>query len=182
MLRFVGIVGDSNTMCYNSTAMVTAKGAVGTVCTANSDCLYGLCVNGMCAAPPLFCPTTIPGTYRYDIFYSYSILFSPLLSYSLVHPYSLSFLLNSYTLILFLLLCSLHFYLLIFFSFSSSVYVHFLLCFLLSSYLLFYSLLTTLSCLSSTLLLSSLLFLSLSPSLILFYITSYYFIFLPSIH
>ena len=70
-ISLLGIVGDSNAMCYNSSsAMGKVKAKVGTVCSTDSDCLYGLCTNGVCVAPPLLCPTTVPGTFWYSNFSS----------------------------------------------------------------------------------------------------------------
>ena len=66
----VGIIGDSNTLCYNATASKTGPktgGAIGTACTTASNCLYGLCTNNICSAPPLTCPTVSVGAYIFLI-------------------------------------------------------------------------------------------------------------------
>jgi hypothetical protein len=55
----LGVVGDSNTRCNSNSTIII--GLDGTKCSKNSDCQYDNCVNGMCTAPPLACPTNDPG-------------------------------------------------------------------------------------------------------------------------
>jgi hypothetical protein len=52
MLGFYGIVGDSNTICYNESSTL---GAVGDACNLDSDCLYNVCRSDICKAPALQC-------------------------------------------------------------------------------------------------------------------------------
>ena len=61
----LGIVGDSNSPCHSASDSSAGKGiggAVGTTCVTSTNCLYGLCLMGVCAAPVLTCPTNLPGT------------------------------------------------------------------------------------------------------------------------
>ena len=51
---YLGIVGDKNAPCVNSTAVT---GQVGANCTVDSDCLYYNCSNGSCEYPILTCPS-----------------------------------------------------------------------------------------------------------------------------
>ena len=53
-----GIVGDSNTPCYNNSDMIRG---LGEHCTFDSHCLYGYCNGTMCDQPKLRCPTNEPG-------------------------------------------------------------------------------------------------------------------------
>ena len=57
-----GMPGDSNTKCHNFSSLLsgTVK-TVGSQCTTNKDCMYNLCAENVCSAPPLTCPTSIPG-------------------------------------------------------------------------------------------------------------------------
>jgi hypothetical protein len=47
---YTGISGDSNYAC------VASGSAVGTICTSDDECLYGLCDNNECAIPSKQCP------------------------------------------------------------------------------------------------------------------------------
>ena len=60
-----GISGDSNVKCMKTTS--SSDGGLGSPCTANSGCLYGLCDNNVCTAPVLLCPTSTPGIGFYDV-------------------------------------------------------------------------------------------------------------------
>jgi len=51
---FVGIVGPSNTKCFNASTNV---GKNGYPCKSNQDCIYNFCDAGLCSAPLLVCPT-----------------------------------------------------------------------------------------------------------------------------
>jgi hypothetical protein len=67
----LGITGDSNTNCYNATAIkVTSGGA----CLSNSDCQYDSCIIGVCVAPALACPSNQTGEILYFV-YPYTIHF-----------------------------------------------------------------------------------------------------------
>ena len=59
----VGAIGDSNTKCYNTSTIKAPDddGAVGTRCDKDTNCRYGYCKGGICAAPLLTCPTSITG-------------------------------------------------------------------------------------------------------------------------
>jgi hypothetical protein len=57
--HYLGVVGDSNTRCNSNSTIII--GADGTKCGKNSDCQYNNCVNSICTAPPLACPTNDPG-------------------------------------------------------------------------------------------------------------------------
>ena len=64
-LSHSGVLGDSNTQCYNATAKsagLSTGGAVGSTCTTGTDCMYGICSKKKCAAPALSCPTVAAGT------------------------------------------------------------------------------------------------------------------------
>ena len=64
---FSGVVGDSNTLCHNSTSpIIGLTGAIGSTCTTGTNCLYGLCLNGVCTAPALTCPTNTTGVFTTD--------------------------------------------------------------------------------------------------------------------
>jgi hypothetical protein len=52
MSGYVGVVGDSNKLCFSNTSN---SGAVGFPCIADVDCIYGHCSFGVCAPPPLRC-------------------------------------------------------------------------------------------------------------------------------
>ena len=56
-----GIIGDSNTKCFDPTSSHSGV-AIGAVCVTQSDCLYGHCVKNVCTAPALVCPTNTVGT------------------------------------------------------------------------------------------------------------------------
>lgn len=49
-------------MCYNATSAIVVRGAIDAVCSQDSDCLYSLCSDNVCAAPALLCPTAVSGT------------------------------------------------------------------------------------------------------------------------
>jgi hypothetical protein len=51
---YIGVVGDSNVLCVSAS---TVTGQVGENCTANSDCVYDYCSQGVCEYPPLSCPS-----------------------------------------------------------------------------------------------------------------------------
>ena len=62
-----GVVGDSNTLCHNSTSpIIGLTGAIGSTCTTGTNCLYGLCLNNICTAPALTCPTNTTGVFTKD--------------------------------------------------------------------------------------------------------------------
>ena len=54
---YKGVVGDSNSPCASLTS---STGSIGSPCGVSNDCLYGLCVRGMCVAPPQSCQTDSP--------------------------------------------------------------------------------------------------------------------------
>lgn len=66
----VGIAGDSNVKCLNSKSLQASgySGEVGSPCTSDLGCVYGMCKSGVCAAPPLVCPTNKIG--EFDAVYS----------------------------------------------------------------------------------------------------------------
>jgi hypothetical protein len=51
---FIGIVGPSNTRCFNAS---TNAGKNGYPCKSDGDCVYNFCSNGLCSAPLLVCPS-----------------------------------------------------------------------------------------------------------------------------
>eukprot|EP00981_Chlorochromonas_danica_P011158 scaffold3779_cov254-Ochromonas_danica.AAC.18 len=51
---FVGVVGPSNTLCSKATALLSPLGGA---CSADSDCYFNLCVDGICIEPRKLCPT-----------------------------------------------------------------------------------------------------------------------------
>ena len=62
----IGVVGDSNSLCSNTTASSQGIASVsglplGAACFTDANCLYGFCSMNTCAAPALSCPTTLPG-------------------------------------------------------------------------------------------------------------------------
>jgi len=58
---YKGIVGSSNSKCFNSTS---TEGSIGSNCESDNDCLYGHCSNttSSCVAPLQLCPTNIIGS------------------------------------------------------------------------------------------------------------------------
>lgn len=73
LANYKGVVGDYNLVCSpiyvaptggsgpasSPTAAAPPIGNPGAVCKIASDCLYGLCTNGICVAPPLLCPSSL---------------------------------------------------------------------------------------------------------------------------
>jgi hypothetical protein len=62
----LGIAGDSNVKCLNSKSLQASgySGEVGSPCTSDLWCIYGMCKSGVCAAPPLVCPTDKIGQFN----------------------------------------------------------------------------------------------------------------------
>ena len=62
-MSITGVIGDSNTRCYNtSTPLISGTGgAIGSSCASDSNCLYEKCRGNVCVAPALACPTNTPG-------------------------------------------------------------------------------------------------------------------------
>jgi hypothetical protein len=56
---FKGVVGDSNTKCHNVSEVLISE--VGAPCVLDSDCLYGQCIQEVCAAPTLTCANQCSG-------------------------------------------------------------------------------------------------------------------------
>lgn len=56
---YKGVVGSDNSLCIPE---AKTSGAIGRPCTKASDCLYGLCANGVCAAPKKACQSQSPNT------------------------------------------------------------------------------------------------------------------------
>jgi hypothetical protein len=54
-------MGDSNTICFD---VNSSTGEIGSSCSSNVDCLYGLCSNSTstCIAPSKTCQSSIPDT------------------------------------------------------------------------------------------------------------------------
>ena len=74
----LGVPGDFNSKCFNSTAPPSSSagggvggGAAGSACTADGDCLYSSCSKNMCVLPPLQCPTSRAGIFL--ISYSFTL-------------------------------------------------------------------------------------------------------------
>ena len=66
--NYNGVIGDYNLACSPSgssgpasspTTAGASIGNPGVACKSASDCLYGLCTNGICVAPPLLCPSAL---------------------------------------------------------------------------------------------------------------------------
>ena len=65
----LGVSGDSNMKCMSLKLLQASgsSGEVGSRCSKDLDCIYGLCTSGVCAAPPLVCPTNKLGK-LYDFY------------------------------------------------------------------------------------------------------------------
>ena len=61
----LGVVIDSNAPCYNSTVLSGSLfgRAVGSSCIGDNNCLYNKCVNKICVAPTLPCPSNSTGNH-----------------------------------------------------------------------------------------------------------------------
>ena len=56
-----GIVDDSNIMCISTSIGASSSTAIGAKCSQNSNCLYNICTDGVCTAPPMTCRTSVAG-------------------------------------------------------------------------------------------------------------------------
>ena len=61
LTNYVGISGDSNVICRNTSSAAAPIGDIGSTCRISSDCLYGQCTGNVCTAPILECPTSVFG-------------------------------------------------------------------------------------------------------------------------
>ena len=63
LIPFLGLVGDANTKCFDTSLPLPpgSGGEVGSTCIMGSNCLYSECVNGVCVAPALTCPSNVAG-------------------------------------------------------------------------------------------------------------------------
>ena len=62
----VGVEGDSNSLCFDSTSSIAQRAAVSNplaveTCRLNSDCFYGECTQERCTIPALTCQTNVAG-------------------------------------------------------------------------------------------------------------------------
>jgi hypothetical protein len=81
-----GIVDDSNIMCIRTSIGASSSTAIGATCSQDSNCLYNICADGVCTAPPMTCRTSVAGKMRHTL----PLLDSTFLAQMLELPYYIS--------------------------------------------------------------------------------------------
>jgi hypothetical protein len=60
-------VDDSNIICVSTSIGASSSTAIGATCFQDSNCLYNICTNGVCAAPPMTCRTSVTGKIQHTL-------------------------------------------------------------------------------------------------------------------